>query len=47
MAIHRIDENAEHKMREIIKNTGEKPGAFISQLIKDYYAGLSFEVQND
>lgn len=43
MAVHRIDDNAEALLRKIAKEEGQKPAQWLSQLIKDYAKGLTFD----
>lgn len=43
MGIHRIDDRAEFLLRKMASAQGKKPAAFISELIKDYAAGLEFD----
>lgn len=43
MAVHRISPRAEMLLQKMAKDQGVKPSDFISSLIVDYHAGLSFD----
>ena len=42
MAVHRIDDNAELILQRLARAYGKRPAAWLSDLIRDYAAGLEF-----
>lgn len=43
MSVHRIDDNAESLLLEMSMRDEKKPGQWLSDLVRDYAKGLSFD----